>query len=193
MLYSYTLLVRRDTFEMPAKKNSRCLKLDWAIYLHELENRLFSGASLQANELKPGQPPIEETQLQSLLAKTQHSHWVTREQAAKDLAGISHPDACQALIQLLKDERHSVCWAAMNSLVSLRRAAVRPLLEELTRDFQSACFLKAARHVLNELNRYGQLTGQEIRVLNSLNNQQKGLVVAQIANEALIAGVVSAA
>jgi hypothetical protein len=183
---------------MPAKKHSRCLKLDWAIYLHELENRLFSSASLQANELKPGQPLIEETQLQSLLAKTQHAHWATREQAAKDLAGVSHPDACHALIQLLKDESHGVCWAAMNSLISLRRAAVRPLLEELTRDFQSGCFLKAVRHVLSELHRYGELTGQEIRVLNSLTNNQKGLVVAQIANEALIhgaliAGVFSAA
>jgi hypothetical protein len=178
---------------MPAKKNSRCLKLDWAIYLHELENRLFSVADLQATDLKPSHPHIEETHLQSLLAKTQHAHWATREQAAKELAGIHHPDACQALIQLLKDESHSVCWAAMNSLISLGRSAVRPLLEELTRDFQSGCFLKAVRHVLGELHRHGELTGQEIRVLNSLNNQQKGLVVAQIANEALIANVFSAA
>jgi hypothetical protein len=177
---------------MPAKKNSHRIKLDWAIYLHEIENRLFSGASLQATELKPALPPFEEPQLQSLLAKTQHAHWATREQAAKGLAGIDHPDACQALIQLLKDERYSVCWAAMNSLISLRRAAVRPLLEELTRDFQSSCFRKSVRHVLSELNRYGQLTGEEIRVLSSLNNQQKGLIVAQIANEALIAGAFSA-
>lgn len=178
---------------MPAKKNSRCLKLDWAIYLHEIENRLFSGASLQANELNQSHPLIEETHLQSLLAKTQHAHWAARELAAKELAGVSHPDACQALIQLLKDESHSVCWAAMNSLIGLRRAAVRPLLEELTREFQSGCFLKAARHVLNELNRHGELTSQEVRVLNSLTHNQKGLVVAQIANEVLIAGVFSAA
>ncbi len=176
---------------MPAKKNARCLKLDWAIYLHELENRLFSGANLQATELKQSHPLAEDPEFQSLLAKTQHAHWAAREQAAKDLAGYRHPDACKVLIQLLKDERHSVCWAAMNSLISLRRAAVRPLLEELTRDFQSGCFLKSARHILNELNQHGDLNGEEIRVLNSLNNQQKGLVVAQIANEALISSVLS--
>jgi hypothetical protein len=177
---------------MPAKKNSRCLKLDWAIYLHELENRLFSGANLQASELKQSNSPCEDSEFQSLLAKTQHAHRATREQAAKDLANSGHPDACQAPIQLLKDESHSVCWAAMNSLISLRRAAVRPLLKELTCDFQSGCFLKAVRHILSQLHQYGELTSEEIRVLNSLNNKQKGLVVAQIANEALISELLSA-
>jgi hypothetical protein len=178
---------------MPANRNRRCLKLDWAIYLHELENKLFSGADVPANELEQNPVSVDETHFKSLLAKTQHARSATREQAARELAEVKHPDAYQALIWLLKDESHSVCWTAMNSLISLRRAAVRPLLEEVTRDFQSSCFLKAARHILNELNRYGELTGDEIRLLNCLNNQQKGLVVAQVANEALISEVLSMA
>jgi hypothetical protein len=59
-------------------------------------------------------------------------------------------------------------------------------LEELTRDFQSSCFLKAARHTLGALHECGELTQAEIRVLHALNTISTGLIVAQIANEALI-------
>ncbi len=173
---------------MPINKIRRGLKLEWAIYLREFENRVFGGTNLQANELNHHQLPLAETEFQSLLAKTKHRHWAVRERAAKDLGMFHHPDTPGLLILLLKDERPDVRWAAMNSLIGLRRTAVRPLLEELTRDFQSSCFVKAARRILDELNRSGELTSAEIRVLNSLINTKKGLAVAQAANEALILG-----
>lgn len=171
---------------MPVNMNRRSVKLDWAIYLHEFEKKVFGEAKLPSPVVKQNLPAVEDFEFQSLLAKTQHQHWKTREQAARALADVSHPAACTALIPLLKDEHHAVSWAAMNSLVRHRRAAVRPLLEALTRDFQSSCFLKAARHTLGALNECGELTHAEIRVLHALNTIGTGLIVAQIANEALI-------
>jgi hypothetical protein len=161
----------------------RCFQLDWAIYLHELELRVFGGPKIQLNN---PQPPAAELDFQTLLGKTKHSHSAVREQAAKELAASSHPAAPQALIELLKDGSHSVSWTASHSLVSLRRMAVRPLLEELTRDFQSSCFLKAVRHIFNELNRIGDLTEHEVLGLHSLMHDEKGLVIAHAANKALI-------
>jgi hypothetical protein len=167
-------------------KNRRCLKLDWAIYLREIENRVFGGASLKAYETKNRPLPMAEAEFQFLLEKIEHPHWATREQAAKELASSSHPEASHALIQLLKDGNQKVCWTAMHGLISMRRLAVRPLLVELTRDFQSSCFLTAARHIFSELHKMGDLTDREVRVLNSLTHDHKGLTIAHMANEALI-------
>jgi hypothetical protein len=50
---------------MPLNKKRRCLKLDWAIYLRENENRLFSGAELQANDLKQNQTSLVQSEFQS--------------------------------------------------------------------------------------------------------------------------------
>jgi hypothetical protein len=175
---------------MPSKKNRGFLKLDWAIFLHETEHKLLNGRNSNGKVSKNFLPLTDEAEFQPLLAKAQHAHWSTRKQAVKDLTGINHPEAIRTLIQLLKDESHHVSWAAMNSLIGMRRAAVRPLFEGLTRDFQSTCFLSAARCILNALYRNEKLTGDEIRVLHSLNNHQKGLIIAQLANEALIAGEV---
>lgn len=176
---------------MPVNKNRRYLKLDWAIYLNELESKVLGGANKQATELGHSHPPCEELHFQSLLAKSHHRHWAIREQAARELAKVNHPSTCEVLIHLLKDERCSVSWAAANSLINHRRYAVRPLLEELTRDFQSRCFLQAAHHVLSELHQLGELSSQEIRVLHSINHFKRGLMIAQTANEALIAGQLS--
>jgi HEAT repeat protein len=171
---------------MTAIKNSRCLKLDWAIYLRELELRIFGGANLQVNEGKRDQLSVEEANFQSLLEKTQHHSSHIRRQAARELGVSSHPKASKALIDLLKDGNHDVSWAATHSLISLRRGAVRPLLEELTRDFQSSCFRKAAHHIFRELNRLGDLNEHEAHVLHSLSHDDKGLTIAQRANKALI-------
>jgi hypothetical protein len=173
---------------MPGRTNHRFLKLDWAIYLHELELRVNSQAHVEANELKQSQASCEEADFQSLLAKTRHRNWVLREQAARELGAVRHPDACRSLIMLLKDEHYCVGRAAMHSLINNKRCSVRPLLEELTRDFQSTSFRKAVHYVFSELHHLGELTGEEVRVLQMLASADNGLAVAQIANEALISG-----
>lgn len=178
---------------MPANKNRRCLKLDWAIYLRELELRVFGGTTGQTKEINKDQLSLAEADFESLREKTQHHKASVREQAAKQLGASTHPSACYALIDLLKDGSHEVSWAAMHSLISLRRIAVRPLLEELTRDFQSSCFRKAVRHIFFELHRMGDLTEHEIYVLHSLTHDDKGLSIAQAANRALISSNQSAA
>ena len=171
---------------MAAIKGRRCLKLDWAIYLRELELQVFGGANSHAHEIKRDQLSLVESNFQALLEKTQHHNSKMREQAAKELGVSSHPKACYALIDLLKDGSHHVSWAAMHSLISLRRIAVRPLLEELTRDFQSSCFRSASRHILSELHRLGDLNEHEVHVLHSLTHDDKGLTIAKAANKALI-------
>jgi len=171
---------------MSEKAYRRFFLLDWAIYLQELEKRVNGKVNVEANELEQSKPIIGDTKFQSLLAQTTHRDWSVREQAARQLAEIQHPDACHALIMLLKDEHYSVRWIAMHSMIDNRRCSVRPLLEELTRDYQSSCLLESAHYILNELHNRGELTPEESRVLQSLNHSKKGIALAQIANEVLI-------
>lgn len=178
---------------MPMNKSRRCYTLDWAIYLHEIETKVFNGALHHSPNITEPLPPCDEVVFQSLISKSQHPHSATRAEAAKGLACTGNPAAVKALIGLLKDESHTVCWAAINSLISLRRAAVRPLVEEITRDFQSTCFLKAAHHILEVLHQHGDLAPAEVHLLHCLCNSHTGFQIAQIANDALIQGAVTAA
>ncbi len=144
------------------------------------------GPREKAGETGP-HPSPSDSDFATLLEQCWHPNWKQREHAARLLANCDHPDACCALIGLLKDENYSVALAAMKSLIRLRRAAIPALCQCLTVDFESSSILKAIRQILRELHRLDELTQEETAVLSSLEQGKKGFEIAQVANQALIA------
>jgi HEAT repeat protein len=61
----------------------------------------------------------------------QSEDWRTREEAAKILGRIGDERAVRALIQLFKDEKTRVQLWATDSIISLGKCAVKPLIEAL--------------------------------------------------------------
>lgn len=178
--------------------------LEWSIYLHELETRLF-GESQQAAAAAPVLPAVADaSQLPadgmdelSLLASRLHDpdpkvrlEIARRLGESGDAAGVKSADAAltatEALVQLLQDESHAVRWAAMNGLIQLEREAVRPLLEALTQDFQSANLRQGAHHVFRALHDQGALNGCETQVFRALEGAAPAVQAAWAANNALI-------
>lgn len=160
--------------------------LEWAMYLLEQENR---GRKERQNSQPAEVEHLEGCagiSLEVLVEKARHKDRAVRLNAAKCLGKIGDPAASEVLVGLLQDEDHSVRWAAMNSLILMQREAVRPLLEALTRDFQSARLREGVHHVLGTLNNYGSLTAVEVEVFHALEGSAPGIQAAWAANRVLI-------
>ena len=82
----------------------------------------------------------------ALDANQQHVRW----EAAKTLTEIADPTAADALVQALGDEDTDVRWVAGEAMIALKRDAVKPLLNSLTKSQDSEGLYKAAHHVLRE-------------------------------------------
>ncbi len=165
--------------------------LEWAIYLAEREAQLHRKAAAA----QPQAVPVATTgcegsasPLECLLARVNNRDAKVRCEAAKALGEIGDPAASEALVRLLLDEDHSVRWTAMSSLINLQREAVRPLLEALTQDFQSARLREGAHHVLRALSNHGSLNTAEMEVFRALEGAAPGIQAAWAANNALISG-----
>jgi HEAT repeat protein len=122
-----------------------------------------------------------------LYQKLSASDWHVRWEAAKALGEIGDPAAGEMLVSLLQDDDTSVRWAAMGSLIELGRGALRPALEALTRDFQSARLREGVHHILHTMYNRGKLTGVETEVFKALEGAAPGVQAAWAANKALIA------
>ncbi len=122
-----------------------------------------------------------------LYQKLSSLDWHVRWEAAKALGEIGEPTAAQTLVELLQDDDTSVRWVAMSSLIYLGRGSLRPVLEALTRDFQSSRLREGAHHVLHTLFNRGKLTGVETEVFRALEGTAPSIQAAWAANKALIA------
>jgi hypothetical protein len=165
--------------------------LEWAIYLAEREtfmrNRAAEGSAPSVVlDCGNANTPISALDLPCLVLKLDSSDHQIRREVAKALGEIDDPEAAKVLVQLLLDEDHSVRWAAMGSLTNLRRTAIKPLMEALTQNFQSARLREGAHHVLRTLHDHDSLTGRELEVFHALEGTQPGIQAAWAANKALI-------
>lgn len=165
--------------------------LEWAIYLAEretlLRNRAAEGpASSVVLDCGDANTPTAALDLPCLILKLDSPDHRVRREVAKALGEIDDHEAAKALVHLLLDEDHSVRWTAMGSLANLRRTAVKPLLEALTQNFQSARLREGAHHVLRTLHDHGILTGGELAVFHALEGAAPGIQAAWAANNALI-------
>ena len=91
-----------------------------------------------------------------------------RREAAKILGEIQDESAADELVEALLDESIGVEWAASEALIKYGHGAVIPLLEGITRHFESTRFRQRAFHVLHELNRDHYLHPKVKEVMDSL-------------------------
>jgi hypothetical protein len=165
------------------------LLLDWSIFRAERDER--AQRKLKPAGITPLEMPggLNAGDLAELTEQLDHPDWRVRLEATKKLATSRNAKTAIILVQLLHDENLSVRWAAAGGLKHLHRAAIRPLLEELTREFQSTALRKASHHVLQDLYMNGNLNQWEMEVYRSLERPNSSLQVARSANRALIASV----
>lgn len=93
-----------------------------------------------------------------------------RWQAAEALTQIADPIAAPALVQALMDDSQNVRGAAARALIVLDRSALTPLLEALTKHFDSVWLRTGAHHVLHVLKQRGHLNRGELKVFDALED-----------------------
>jgi HEAT repeat protein len=163
--------------------------LEWAIYLAERETLMRRRAAESAEQAANADPETftpADLAIDRLVSKINSPDQRVRHEVARALGEIGDPSAAAALVSMLVDEDHSVRWAAMGSLINMNREAVRPLLEALTRNFQSARLREGVHHVLRALHSQGMLNGVEDQVFHALEGAAPGIQAAWAANNALI-------
>ena len=115
--------------------------------------------------------------------KTDKEH--CRLEAAKILGEIRDPSAANALVDALVDESINVHWAASEALIKYGRGAILPLLECITRHFDSIRFRQGAYHILHVLERSHQLDPHAQEVLNALRDIEPSVNAPWAAERAL--------
>jgi hypothetical protein len=104
--------------------------------------------------------------IQQLKKDKEHCRW----EAAKILGEIRDPSAANALVDALVDQSINVHWAASEALIKYGREAILPLLEGITRHFDSMRFRQGAYHVLHVLEHFHQLDPHALEVLTALRD-----------------------
>ncbi len=91
-----------------------------------------------------------------------------RREAANLLGEIQDKSAVYDLVEALMDESIGVEWAASEALIKYGPGAIVPLLEGITRHFDSTRFRQRAFHVLHELDKAHYLPPKVKDVMDSL-------------------------
>jgi len=124
----------------------------------------------------------------SLLAALDAPQPPVRWEAAKALTDIADPSAAERLVTALGDHKSDVRWVVGEALVALGRAAVKPLLEALTKSDLPEGMYPAAHHVLHDLAKRGDLAPALEPVLQAFNKTAPEVTVPLAAAEALERG-----
>jgi len=139
---------------------------DIKTYLVELEDDDTKVRSVARWELASMGSEAVPDLIHQLKTDKEHCRW----EAAKILGDIRDPSAAKALVEALVDESINVHWAASEALINYGREAILPLLEGITRHFDSMRFRQGAYHILNTLERAHQLEPDVQKVLNALRD-----------------------
>jgi HEAT repeat protein len=108
-----------------------------------------------------------------------------RWEAAKILGEICDESAAEALVEALLDESINVHWVATESLINYGRDAILPVLEGITRHFDSMRFRQGAYHVLHVLESSHQLDPEVQEVLNALRDVEPSVSAPWAAERAI--------
>ena len=101
--------------------------------------------------------------------KSQDLH--TRSEAVRVLGEIRDPETAPALTDMLLDQDAGVRWVAMESLIQIGRASLRPLLERFIKDFDSLRMREGLHHILRVLKERHELNDAEITLFKKLDKQ----------------------
>jgi len=108
-----------------------------------------------------------------------------RWEAAKILGEICDESAAEALVEALLDESINVHWVATEALINYGRDAVLPVLEGITRHFDSMRFRQGAYHILHVLESSQHLDSEVQEVLNALRDVEPSVSAPWAAERAI--------
>jgi len=108
-----------------------------------------------------------------------------RWEAAKLLGEIHDENAITALVEALVDDSINVHWAATEALIKFGRQAILPLLEGITRHFDSMRFRQGAYHVLHMLEGFHRLDPAVQEVLDALRSIEPSVSAPWAAERAI--------
>jgi len=108
-----------------------------------------------------------------------------RWEAAKILGEICDESAAEALVEALLDESINVHWVATEALINYGRDAVLPVLEGITRHFDSMRFRQGAYHILHVLESSQHLDPEVQKVLNALRDVEPSVSAPWAAERAI--------
>ena len=150
-------------------------------YLDELEADDIEARNIARRQLASIGPEAVPELIKQLKTDRQRCRW----EAAKILGEIQDKAAVDALVEALMDDSLNVHWAATESLIKYEEGAILPLLEGLTRHFDSMRFRQGAFHILHVLERSHQLDPQVQGVLNALRDIEPAASVPWAAERAI--------
>jgi HEAT repeat protein len=150
-------------------------------YLDELEADDIEARNIARRQLASIGPEAVPELIKQLKTDRQRCRW----EAAKILGEICDKAAADALVEALMDDSLNVHWAATESLIKYEEDAILPLLEGLTRHFDSMRFRQGAFHILHVLERSHQLDPQVQEVLDALRDIEPAASVPWAAERAI--------
>lgn len=107
----------------------------------------------------------------ALLEALHSPNAVTRGEAVRALGDIRVPETVSAVIDMLTDENTEVRWAAMESVIRMGHAALRPLLERFIKDFDSLWLREGVHHILRVFRDQHGLNEHERILFEELDKQ----------------------
>jgi HEAT repeat protein len=108
-----------------------------------------------------------------------------RREAAKILGEIQDERAVDDLVEALLDDSIGVGWAASETLIKYGPSAILPLLEGITRHFDSERFRRGSFHVLHTLKDLHGLQPKIQEVLDALHSMEPPASAAWAAEHAI--------
>jgi len=108
-----------------------------------------------------------------------------RWEAAKLLGTIRNESAAEALVDALVDQSINVHWAASEALINYGESAILPLLEGITRHFNSMRFRQGAYHILHTFERSHTMDPKVKEVLNALRDIEPAVTAPWAAERAI--------
>jgi len=108
-----------------------------------------------------------------------------RWEAAKLLGIIRDESAAEALVDALVDQSINVHWAASEALINYGESAILPLLEGITRHFNSMRFRQGAYHILHTFENLHKLDSKTQEVLNALRDIEPSVMAPWAAERAI--------
>jgi HEAT repeat protein len=150
-------------------------------YLDELEADDIEARNIARRQLASIGPEAVPELIKQLKTDRQRCRW----EAAKILGEIQDKAAVDALVEALMDDSLNVHWAATESLIKYEEDAILPLLEGLTRHFDSMRFRQGAFHILHVLERSHQLNPKVQGVLDALRDIEPAASVPWAAERAI--------
>ena len=132
--------------------------------LSDLEDDDFRIREMARSKLASLGPEAVPALIHQLKTDKEHCRW----EAVKILGEIQGRPAAEALVEALVDQSLNVHWAASEALIQYGQDAILPLLEGITRHFNSLRFRQGAYHILHTLERAHQLDPKVQEVLDTL-------------------------